>query len=193
MPACCGRCTRPVSASISSPAAAWARSARCSPRSTAAPGCGSRPGSGRAARCGRFYHWRRRCGWRRSRCSRRARCCCSRWCCSRSRSLVGVAGFLLDAGRLRRRPASALTVGVQRRGCERWFSPGALPLIVPRLVLLGVLVVAVGAIVVRPVGAGSCGRGSAPARARRPALAADWQPAARRRGRSRRSRPSSGR
>ena len=34
----------------SSPAAAWARSARCLPRSTAARGCGKPPASGRAAR-----------------------------------------------------------------------------------------------------------------------------------------------
>ena len=52
-PACCARCTRPASRSTSSPAAASARSARCSPRSTARSGCGTRKASGDRRRCER--------------------------------------------------------------------------------------------------------------------------------------------
>jgi hypothetical protein len=69
--------------------------------------------------------------------------------------LVGMAGFLLTLVGLTG-AGSSLTAGYAS-WIHTWFSPGALPLIVPRLVLLGVVLAAV-AIVVR-IGAGRMIRG----------------------------------
>ena len=144
-PACCARSTRPACTRTSSPAVAWARSARCSPRSTAAPRLWEASGIWKGGAARRFYRWRA--------------------------ALRVAAGALLAAGAVLALPAAAVrdrhprrpgrlpddarrlrrsgqrADGRVRRLAAAVFSPGALPLLVPRLVLFAVFVAA-GAVVV---------------------------------------------
>ena len=132
--ACCARCTKPASRSTSSPAAAWAWSARCLPPSTAGSGCGTkRLLAGRAASV--LYGWRpcrgyrlgarRLAGGRRVR-SRRSRSGCGvsvRSCCGWSASAAPPAGCSVSrfaTPRLRRRccrrGAAARVAGARAAG-----------------------------------------------------------------------------
>ena len=187
----CARCTRPVSARISSPAAAWARSARCSPRSTAAPGLWEPSGIWKSGAARRFYQLARGAAVAARRPARGRRGAAVPAAAVRDRDPGRPRRLSAHAGGARRRRRSALTVGVQRPAAAAGSLPGGLPLIVPRLVLLAV-VVAAGAVGGQP---GRCrslrARASRRARGGLP-VAADRQPAVFGADASRRSRRSSG-
>ena len=115
-PACCARCTKPASRSISSPAAASAGvGALFAADRRRRRGCGTRRHLAGPAASERFYGWRpplRVAGLRRW--SSRRRSSLSRWSsCSALAVVAGDLGAAADAGRPRRR-AARLTSALRR-------------------------------------------------------------------------------